>query len=155
MKKRRKDEHFIKKPIYPGGLKAMRQLIKNNLKYPVKALENKIEGTVYLRYGIDYHGKVSEVKTLQSLGHGCDEEAARIVSMFEFRVPKIPRKKKVAFHKTIRINFKLPTEQPKQNSKKSVHPPAQTAYTYTITPKQKEETKTSKKSSYNYTINIG
>ena len=118
MARPKKDDHFIKKPIYPGGLKAMRQLIKSNLKYPKDALTQKVEGSVYLRYGIDHTGKVSEVKILQSLGHGCDEEAERIVKLFLFEVPKIPRKLKVAFHKNIRIHFKLPKEKPALKPKK-------------------------------------
>ena len=79
MQKERKDKHFIKKPIYPGGIKEMRALIGRELKYPSEALESKIEGTVYLRYNIDHKGNVTSSKVLSSLGHGCDEEAQRIV----------------------------------------------------------------------------
>jgi len=67
MQKERKDKHFIKKPIYPGGLKAMRALIRKELKYPKEALESKIEGTVYLRYNIDYKGKVTSSKILSGI----------------------------------------------------------------------------------------
>lgn len=152
MHKQRKDDHFVKKPIYPGGLKAMRQLIKDNLRYPAAALAEKVEGRVYLRYGIDYQGNVSEVKILQSLGHGCDEEAIRIVKLFKFKVPKVPRKMKVAFHKTLRINFKLP-------KKKAAPEPAKqdtTTYSYTITTKKLEpKAPSTSNSSYTYTINIG
>jgi len=90
----------------------MRQLIRKELKMPAEALKEKIEGSVYIRYGIDYNGMVSEVKILQSLGYGCDEEAERVVRLFKFKVPKIPRKLRVAFNKTIRIHFKLPKKKP-------------------------------------------
>jgi len=150
MQKQRKDGHFVKKPIYPGGLKAMRQLIKDNLRYPAAALAEKIEGRVYLRYGIDYQGNVSEVKILQSLGYGCDEEAIRIVKLFTFKVPKIPRKMKVAFHKTLRIIFKLPKPAVKKPKEQD------TTYRYTITTKKPAaKAPTSSNGSYTYTINIG
>lgn len=150
MARPKKDDHFIKKPIFPGGLKAMRQLIKANLKYPKTALANKVEGSVYVKYGIDHIGKVSEVKVLQSLGHGCDEEAVRVVKLFKFQVPKIPRKLKVAFHKNIRIHFKLPREKPAPKPKKQ-H--TSSAINYTITTnKPKEKAPSTTKTSYTYTI---
>lgn len=110
MQKERKDKSFIKKPIFPGGLKAMRMLIKEELQYPEAALKNKTEGTVYLRYDIDYKGNVVGAKVLSGLGNGCDEEAIRLVHLFKFDIPKGPRKVKVTFHKTIKIHFRLPKE---------------------------------------------
>jgi len=133
----------------------MRLLIRKNLKYPEPALKEKIEGTVYLRYGIDYKGLVSEVKVLQSLGHGCDEEAERLVRLFKFKVPKNPRKLKVAFHKSIRINFNLPKS--KSASKKKVVSASSTQFSYTIKKQKKPQDKapSKTKTSYTYTINIG
>lgn len=153
MQKERKDKHFIKKPIYPGGLKAMRDLIRKELKYPEEALQSKIEGTVYLRYNIDYKGKVTSSKILSSLGYGCDEEAQRIVKKFKFEVPKGPRKLKIKFHKTIKIHFRLPKEEPKKV--KSSIPNIPTKINYTIQPKTKtpDTSKPKKKpNSYTYTI---
>lgn len=155
MQKERKDKHFIKKPIYPGGLKAMRELIRKELKYPKEALEAKIEGTVYLRYNIDHQGKVTSSKVLSSMGYGCDEEAQRIVTKFKFQVPKGPRKLKVKFHKTIKINFRLPKEAPK----KATPPPSpkqkttQISYTYTLSKKSNTPKKPEPKpKGYSYTI---
>ena len=157
MQKERKDKHFIKKPIYPGGLKAMRELIRKELKYPKEALEAKIEGTVYLRYEIDYKGKVISSKILSSLGYGCDEEAQRIVSKFKFEVPKGPRKLKVKFHKTIKINFKLPKQKPA--APKLIQPQQSiTQIKYSIKPtakKKKPESEPKEKSGgYTYTIDF-
>lgn len=154
MQKERKDKHFIKKPIYPGGLKAMRELIKKELQYPAEALEAKIEGTVYLRYEIDYNGKVISSKILSSLGYGCDEEAQRIVKKFKFEVPKGPRKMKVKFHKTIKINFRLPKEKEVPKQALRAQKPGSTRLSYTITSNKKSDPKPPKPSpkSYTYTI---
>lgn len=150
MHKERKDKHFIKKPIYPGGLKAMRDLIRKELKYPKEALEAKVEGTVYLRYNIDHNGHVTSSKILSSLGRGCDEEAQRIVNKFKFEVPKGPRKLKVKFHKTIKIHFRLPKESPKQIEVKPQK--NQTQITYTIKSTPKTSTPPQKPKGYSYTI---
>ena len=114
MKKKRKEDSFVKKPVYPGGSKALNQLIKSQLKYPTEALKQKIEGTVHLRYEINYKGHVIKSKVISSLGYGCDEEAQRLVKLLKFEMPKIPRKVKLKFNKTIRIHFKLPKAKPKK-----------------------------------------
>lgn len=156
VQKKTKEKHFVKKPIYPGGNKALREFVSKEMKYPKLALENKIEGIVYLKYEIDHKGQVVGSKVLSSVGHGCDEEAQRIVAKLKFEVPKNPRKMRVTFHKTIKIKFKLSkkvqTKAPeKPKTKKQV---VQQRLTYTITPtvSKQSEKQSEKKSGYSYTI---
>ena len=149
MKKERNPNSFIKKPIYDGGMKALRAFIAQNKKYPKAALENKIEGTVYVKYTIDYKGKVVATKIVKSLGNGCDEESIRLVKMLKFRVPK-NRGIKVKFYKNIQIHFRLPKEKEKT---KVVTPSTSYVYTITSSPK-KEATITEKKKGGGYTIRI-
>ena len=111
MKKEAKDKHFIKKPIYEGGPKAMKKFIGENLRYPKEALENKIQGTVYVRYDIDRKGNVFDAKVIKGIGYGCDEEAMRLAKLLKFRVPKT-RGVRVTFHKNIQIHFRLPKKTP-------------------------------------------
>jgi len=150
MHKELKDKHFIKKPIFPGGLKAMRDLIGKELKYPPEAIAANVEGTVYLRYNIDHKGQVTSSKILSSLGYGCDKEAQRIVKKFKFDVPKGPRKLKLKFHKTIKIHFRLPKEAPKKIELNPSKIPTQ--ITYSIKPRPKTSTPPKKTNSYSYTI---
>ena len=105
MKKDINSKHFIQQPLYPGGDKAMTEFIYKNLRYPKDAMDNKVEGTVYIEYDIDYKGKVIETRVLQGLGFGCDEEASRVVKLLKFDVGK-NRGMKVVFHKKARINFR-------------------------------------------------
>ena len=153
----RKDKHFLKQPIYKGGKAAMDRLLKQTMIYPEQAIKNKIEGSVYLKYTIDHKGKVAEAKVLSSLGHGCDEEAVRLVKMFTFQIPKIPYKTKVTFHKNIRIHFKLPKVAPQKKApQKQV--PAKQSVQYTISTtkviakKSTAKEASTKKSGYSYTI---
>jgi len=109
----------------------MGQLIKSKMKYPKDALKEKIEGTVHLRYEIDYKGNVTKSKVISSLGYGCDEEAQRLVKLLKFEMPKIPRKMRLKFNKTIRIHFKLPKAKPKKV--KPTLPKAKQQITYQVT----------------------
>jgi len=140
-KRSAKDKHFLKQPIYQGGKKAMDKLISKNLTYPKEALMEKIEGSVYLRYGIDYKGNVKETKVISSLGYGCDEEAERVVGLLKFEVPDVPRKMKVVFHKNIRIHFRLPMKKTKE-----LH--------YSVSTSKTKEKESRNSNSYSYTITI-
>ncbi len=140
MKKELKDKHFIRKPIYPGGTKAMQEFLKMNKKYPAKALEHKTEGTVTIRYTIDYQGNVINTNVISGVGSGCDEEAQRIVSLLKFNVPKT-RKMKVQYHKTIHIHFRLPEIVPVVQE-----------YQYNITQSPGNAKQAKGKSSYYYLV---
>jgi TonB family protein len=142
MKKERTEKHFIKGPIYEGGLKALRLFIKDNLKYPEAAKANKIEGTVVVKYTINYKGEVIESKIMKGLGYGCDEEASRLTKLLRFKIPKT-RKIKIQFHKSIQIHFILP--KVKKTSIK---------YSYTSPVKKKSNIENTPDSGYHYTINF-
>lgn len=149
MYKERKGKHFIKNPFYEGGLKAMRAFISKNKRYPKQALEEKIEGTVFIKYTINYKGKVIEAKVVKSLGYGCDEEAQRVIRLMKFEAPK-NRGIKVKFFKNIQIHFRLPKEK-----EKTVPPvQSQTSLSYTITPSKKEENPSKPKKGGGYSIQI-
>jgi len=161
--KERKGNSFIKKPIYPGGTPAYRKFIKDNLKYPKAAKEKKIEGVVFLKYTIDHKGKVIEAQVIKGIGHGCDEEAKRIVKSLQFEIPKGPRKLRVTFHKKTQITFRLPKEKtapqpkPKAPAKKAAPSKMKLVYQYTPTAtpsvnQKSRKQKGDKKRSYSYTI---
>lgn len=145
MKKEAKDKHFLKKPIYDGGPKAMKAFIAENLRYPKEALENKISGTVYIRYDIDHQGNVTQAKVIKGIGCGCDEEAQRLAMLLKFHVPK-NRGIRVVFHKNIQIHFRLPKKKP-------VVPSAPVQYVYTKK-KKESETPESKNGGYTITLNL-
>jgi protein TonB len=138
MKKSKKPESFVQKTYYPGGNKAMDEFIKGELKYPEEAFEKKIEGYVVVKIDIDMHGKVIQAHIEKGLGHGCDEEAIRLVKLLKFEPVKM-RNVKATFHHTINIHFKL----------KDVKPPETGGVKYNYT-----ENKSPNKETYSYTIKI-
>lgn len=142
MRKNKKPHQFIVKPYYPGGPKALSKFIKKNLKYPKEAIEHKTEGVVLLRIDINHKGEVTGSKVKMSVGHGCDEEAQRIVSLMKFALDQVVRKGRTTFHKNIRIGFQLPKKKEQKN----------TQIKYNIV--QTKKSPQSGGSSYNYTINF-
>ena len=147
-KPRDSKERFLKTPTYDGGLKAMRQFIQQNMQYPKAALEAKVEGTVHVKYDIDYKGNVPKATIVTGIGHGCDEEAIRLVKLFKFKAPK-NHKLKVVFHRSIKIHFHLPKVKPVPKPKAS-----STSIQYTYTTKKSASKKEAPKKSggYSYTI---
>jgi len=103
----KKDPKFLKLPKFPGGKEAFQEFVKQNLKYPRQAFENKIEGTVYVMYRVDGLGNVIEVQVTKGIGFGCDEEAARVLKLMKFDKAKNRGLRITATMRT-RINFKLP-----------------------------------------------
>lgn len=142
MQKEKKDKHFIKKPVFPGGHEALKKFIRDNMRYPKEAVKNRIEGTVSLKYTINHQGKVIEAKVIKGLGHGCDEEAIRLAKLLKFDVPKT-RNLKVQFHKDLHVHFRLP--KARKTSPK---------YQYQVTTAKEQDTSGQPQKSYNYSIVI-
>lgn len=140
MKKELEDKHFIKKPYYPGGTKAMQEFLRQNKKYPSEALQAGIEGTVHLRYTINYKGAVVKTNVIAGIGYGCDEEAERIVRLLKFKVPST-RKVKAQFHKKVHIHFKIPRRKV-----------VSTKFVYETSVKKEEKNMKTNNDSYGYQI---
>ncbi len=68
-------------PIYPGGDAGRMKFLADNIKYPQFALENGIQGTVYVQFIIDSKGNITDFKIQRGIGGGCDEEAERVIKM--------------------------------------------------------------------------
>jgi TonB family protein len=162
----KKDKHFIHKPEYPGGPKAMTDFIYQHLKYPPEALEARVEGTVLVEYDINYQGKVVDTRVLHGLGHGCDEEACRVVRMMQFEVRR-NRGVHVLFHQKAKIQFKRPAVPTAVIASAPVGGPQiilpvpapgqQVSYTIQIvpTPAPAQEQPDTPPQTYSYTITIG
>lgn len=157
MQKERKEKSFIRRPTYPGGPKAMQEFLRQNLRYPAEALKKGIEGTVSIRYEIDYKGNVTDVEILTSVGHGCDEEAIRLAKLLKFDVPPV-RKLKVTFHNTLKVHFRIQKKAPAEHPAVPPAPP-QVVYNYVAsTPEtaKEEPAKTPPSGGgYTFTIKIG
>jgi TonB family protein len=101
-------KNFLKLPRYAGGSKTFKEFIANNLQYPKEAMEAGVEGSVVVGYEINDNGDVVSTQVLKGLGHGCDEEAIRLVRMLSYEKVK-NRGLRVKVTTKTKIMFKLPT----------------------------------------------
>ncbi len=96
-------------PEFPGGFGEMYLWIKNNLKYPQKALDNHSEGKVIVQFVVEKDGSVSNAKIVRDgVGDDAAEEALRLVNSMPAWSPGKQNGKKVAVRYTLPITFKIP-----------------------------------------------
>jgi periplasmic protein TonB len=95
-------------PAYPGGQNALENYINNSIVYPQEAIDNNAEGTVYVQFGVDENGNISNVSTNgKKLGYGLDEEAMRAVSQMPKWTPGQVKGKSVKTWRTLPVTYKL------------------------------------------------
>lgn len=104
---------------FPGGAEAMSIFIQESLKYPTRALKDKVEGQCIVEAVIDTCGNAIQTRIIKSLTPDCDKEAIRVVKelpqwkpAIQFIVSEDDKKiaKKVPSKCAIPVNFKLPNE---------------------------------------------
>lgn len=149
-----KKDKFIKTPDFPGGVKGIQQFIKENLRYPKVAFDNKLEATVHVKYVINSKGDVIEAKCVGSAGHGFDEEALRVVKLLKYSSAN-NRHLRVTFNKKIDIHFRLPRHEDVIEPSVSDNQSINIQYTITPTPLVLEIQTPEKSGGYSYQINIG
>jgi len=156
MKKERKDKDFVKAAYFEGGRAGIEAYVKKELRYPKEALEAKVEGTVSVRYTVDYKGKVTEANIIAGIGHGCDEEALRIVRSMQFKVPD-EGKIKSKYSNKLHIHFRLPgspAQLPSTKKIDGIDGQMQVSYQVTVTPPTIKKPITIPKPSTSYQIQI-
>jgi protein TonB len=94
-------------PQFPGGEREMMRFIKNNLRYPLSAQANGVQGTVLLNFVIDREGKIVNIKVIKSVGFGCDEESVRVMGMMPLWSPGKQKGQTVLVSFTMPIRFVL------------------------------------------------
>jgi TonB family protein len=98
-------------PSYAGGEDEMRKYLKDNLKYPEEARENRVEGTIFVEFVIDSKGKVREVVASDVIGDDVDfslkEEAVRVVAAMPVWKAGIQNGKAVDVSYSIPITFEI------------------------------------------------
>jgi protein TonB len=110
-------------PIFPGcedildlqekkdcSSKKLRDFIDSNLIYPKEAIDEKVEGLVFIQFIVNKNGVVSNAQVLNELGFGCDQAVIDLFNLMNREHVWIPGKKRgepVAIIFTLPIEFKL------------------------------------------------
>lgn len=94
-------------PLFPGGEEALRKYLATEVKYPVIAQENGIQGRVFVKFVIMPDGSVSNVEVARPFDPNLDKEAVRVVKSMPKWTPGKQRGKAVRVSYTVPINFVL------------------------------------------------
>lgn len=94
-------------PEFPGGYGALTQWIDDNLKYPVEAAMDGIEGRVIVQFIIRPTGKIVDAKVVRGIAPSLDKEALRLINIMPNWIPGRQKGKAVNVRYTTWITFKL------------------------------------------------
>lgn len=94
-------------PEFPGGQASLFKYLNENVKYPVIAQENNIQGRVIVQFVVEKDGSVTDVQVVRSVDPSLDKEAKRVISSMPKWSPGKQRGKAVRVKYTVPVNFKL------------------------------------------------
>ena len=95
-------------PEFPGGQQALFKHLSENVKYPVIAQENGIQGRVICQFVVNKDGSIVDVEVVRSGGDpSLDKEAIRVIKSMPKWKPGKQRGKPVRVKYTVPVNFKL------------------------------------------------
>ena len=95
-------------PEFPGGQQALFKYLADNVKYPVIAQENGIQGRVICQFVVNKDGSIVDVVAVRSSGEpSLDKEAIRVIQSMPKWKPGKQRGKPVRVKYTVPVNFRL------------------------------------------------
>lgn len=94
-------------PEFPGGQAEMMKFIKDNMNYPVIAMENGVQGRVYCQFVVGANGKIRDVKVVRGVDPYLDKEAVRVIEMMPDWIPGRQNGRAVSVRYTLPVLFKL------------------------------------------------
>ncbi len=96
-----------KMPSFPGGQQALMKYLSENIRYPVIAQENGVQGRVIVQFTVRKDGTIDDVKVVKSADPSLDKEAVRLIKSVPAWEPGMQRGKAVHCKFTVPIVFKL------------------------------------------------
>lgn len=95
-------------PEFPGGQEALFHFLSENVKYPVIAQENGIQGRVIVQFVVNTDGSIVDVEVIRSGGDASlDKEAVRVIESMPKWKPGKHKGEPVRVKYTTPINFSL------------------------------------------------
>ena len=95
-------------PEFPGGQQALFKYLSENVKYPVIAQENGIQGRVICQFVVNKDGSIDDIEVVRSGGDpSLDKEAVRLIRSMPKWKPGRHKGKAVRVKYAVPVNFKL------------------------------------------------
>ena len=104
------DEIFVvveEQPEFPGGNTAMMKFLGDNIKYPVIAQENGIQGRVITNFVVEKDGSITDVQVVRGVDPSLDKEAIRVIQSMPKWKPGKQRGSSVRVRFTLPVVFRL------------------------------------------------
>lgn len=96
-----------KMPSFPGGMSALMEYLSKNIKYPIEAQKEKIQGRIVVQIIVDKNGNITNPKITKSVHPLLDAEAIRLTMNMPKWEPGTQRGKPVNVRYTFPILFRL------------------------------------------------
>ena len=96
-----------KAPEFPGGQDALNRFLARNIKYPLLAQENGIQGRVVCQFVVNTDGSIVDVQVVRGVEESLDKEAIRVIKSMPKWIPGRQGGKAVRVKFTQIIRFKL------------------------------------------------
>ena len=94
-------------PSFPGGPSALMQYLSSNIKYPVVAEENGVQGRVVCTFVVERDGSITDVRVVKSVDPSLDKEAVRVVKSMPKWIPGKQNGSAVRVKYTVPVTFRL------------------------------------------------
>jgi len=94
-------------PSFPGGPSALMQYLSSNIKYPVVAEENGVQGRVVCTFVVERDGSITDVRVVKSVDPSLDKEAMRVVKSMPKWIPGKQNGSAVRVKYTVPVTFRL------------------------------------------------
>jgi protein TonB len=94
-------------PQFPGGPSALFEYLSKNIKYPVVAEENGVQGRVIVTFVVERDGSITDVKVVKSVDPSLDKVATRVVKSMPHWIPGKQNGSAVRVKYTVPVTFKL------------------------------------------------
>ena len=94
-------------PSFPGGPSALFEYLSKNIKYPVVAEENGIQGRVIVTFVVEKDGSITDVRVVKSVDPSLDKEAQRVVKSMPRWIPGKQNGSAVRVKYTVPVTFRL------------------------------------------------
>jgi len=96
-----------KMPSFPGGQGALMEYLKNNVKYPVVAQENGVQGRVTISFVVEKDGSITDVQVARGVDPSLDKEAMRVVKSMPKWIPGMQNGSAVRVKYNVPVLFRL------------------------------------------------
>ncbi len=94
-------------PSFPGGQGALMEYLSKNVKYPVVAQENGVQGRVVVSFVVERDGSVTDVQVVKSVDPSLDREAVRVISSMPKWIPGKQNGQAVRVKYNVPVSFRL------------------------------------------------